>query len=430
MKLHHRIAKALGLVTCSLALALGSAHALAGDKITLNDGSVLEGEIVREISGGVFLKTTVGGIESTRFIGPDDIASIDRGVETTGENITTPGSSIIQSNDDDIDDGTIRAAVLSMEGMVGLQMSHFPILDAIPYLEKEGVDVVVLRINSGGGFTMEVERLHQTIIDELKPRFRVVSWIESAISAAAMTSHVVEEIYFMPEGNYGGATQFSGAGNASKGRSLEDVLFRMEKASAAGGYDIDIARAMQISTWLSANIDENGNVEWFDSDQGEYILNEYGRIFTFNSQNAERFKFSKGTASTIDELAELMGYQEIKWVGDWEPGIAYPVSKAEQMQRDWREEISTAEQRFTEFFVKYQISLGNASQQQDADARGRFLGRAKRELAQLERIYKQHRMFSPGGQLTPAYEGSVMEELAETWFAEQHDLLRRLRAPR
>ena len=58
--------------------------------------------------------------------------------------------------------------------------------------------------------------MSDVIHEQYKKKFRTVAWIDSAISAAAMTAHCLEEIYFTPQGNYGAAR----GGSATSRRSL------------------------------------------------------------------------------------------------------------------------------------------------------------------------------------------------------------------
>jgi len=414
-----RTTRLLTMLMAVVMLGVLAPWAMATDTIVLKDGTKIQGEIVREVNGAVWLKTTIGGLETTKFYGPTQVSEIlrDSGDAPAPE---TPVNARVEVSDVAGRDGVTRIAVITLEEMVGTYMSAKPLLDGIPALEAEGVDVVVLKINSGGGALIEIAPLQRAIVDELKPRFRVVSWIESAISAAAMTSHVVEDIYFMPEGNYGACTGWRGNLVAMKGLGLEKVLYDMEKASVEGRKDPKIMRAMQIDQPLSASIDEYGEVSWYLNEDGDYLVNPEGNILTFNSETASKYGFSQGTARTIDELAQQMGYTEYEYVGEHVDGLLFPVSKAEKQMRKWREGIARAEKRLNEFYAKYLISVGNAAGAQDKRERGTFLGRATRELAQIERIVRDHPNIA-------LFEMNMLPEQAKEWFRQQHEILDEIR---
>lgn len=401
---------------------------LRPDRLTLKDGKVIEGTITKEVDGWIWFTQLVSGIEVKQVYKPEDIQKIERDatpVDAKPDEVAPkPESKGLRAG------GAPRAAVLTMEGTVGIQMSAKPIKDAIPLLEKDNIDVVVLKINSGGGLLLEIQRLSDVIHKEYKGKFRTVAWIESAISAAAMTAHTLEEIYFLPQGNYGGCTGFSGALNAVKGRGLEEVLIMMEKISDRGGHPRQIMRAMQISGdpnvmqelqiappsgELSADIDENGDVTWYQNQAGKFILNPKGgvKILTFNAGEAQKFKFSRGTAANVDELAHAMGYQEIEWVGTRNPLYGYPVSNAEELQLKWRKEITDAEQNFGRYFENYQRAVQTAAAAPPED-RGPWISKARDALNRLRQIAKNFPNFQ------------LLRGLEDEWFEEQDELLKRL----
>lgn len=406
-----------GLVVASVLLLAAAGNAWAGDKIHLKDGRVIEGEIVREVDGSVWVDYSIGGVtQKGAFFAAGQIEKIERDaaggpaptepIRAAKEN--SPGKAAKRP-------GEVRGVVITLEGTVGIQFAAKALEDAIPWLEEQEVDVVVLKINSGGGLLLEIEKLHKVIVDEYKPRFRTVAWIESAISAAAMTSHVLEEIYFMPEGNYGACTGWSGALVAVEGRELEEVLYMMERASAEGKKDFRIMRSMQIEEPLSYNRSEDGQITWYnDETTGQVVVNPAGRILTFDAVQATQCKFSKGTADSIAALTPLLGYQEINWLGRHVEGEIFPVSKAEEDMRAWRSGVSTAEEKFQAYFAKYAISVGNAQGAQDRATRGQFVGQARKHLAIIERACKDYPNLM------------LLQGLPEEWFQQQHEMLRDL----
>ena len=116
-------------------------------------------------------------------------------------------------------------------------------------LEEEKIDIVVFRFYSGGGLLLEIQPLSDIIQSKYKKKFHSVAWIESAISAAAMTAHTFNDIYFTSQANYGACTGFAGSlDRPVVGIELEEVLAMMEKISDRGGHDTRIMRAMQISS--------------------------------------------------------------------------------------------------------------------------------------------------------------------------------------
>lgn len=430
-----------GVAAIAIAVACFAAVAEGEDVVRLKNGQELRGEIVRELAGSVWIKVE-GGLGEPRFVTASEIESIIRDAEHPAPVTPTPATEPATSRPEPIaapkaDVSTPkpdaaaprsfarRAAVITLgEGggkdMVGMYMTAHPLREAIPLLEKENIDTVVFRINSGGGALLEIQRLSDVIQEEYKPRFTVVAWIESAISAAAMTAHVIEDIYFTPEGNYGACTGYRGALDAMEGRELEEVIYMMEKISARGKKAPEIMKSMQHFRYpLSCDIDENGEVHWYQNETGEHIVNPEGRILTFDSQEALRYRFSKGTAATLDELAQAMGLTEVEWVGEKIKGIPWPVCRAERLQMDYRNKVAEDEERLYEYWYEYQAAVEIAQAQQDPQTRGKFVAKAREGLYKIRDMVRNNPNFT-------LFVFNMTEKQFWDWFQEQEDLLREL----
>lgn len=347
----------------ALALALAalvpsiSASAAA---VHFKDGKVVEGRIVKEGETFVILMVKVAGIEKRETFTKDEIKKIVRDEEVKAEEkpgdaaAIDPPAEKLKSNAN-IPAGATKIAFISLEEMVGPFLNADALLHSVSLLdelpENERPDIVVLRINSGGGALSEVEPLSDAIHKKIKPKYRVVAWIESAISAASMTGLNCEEIYFMKEGNFGGTVAFSmtgpGQAKAMDGEGLQWVLSVGEMLSKRGGYNPLIMRAMQILMPLSCDIDADGNVIWKEGTGGQYLVNPPDRILTLNSTDALKFKLSRGTADTKEELAKLMGCKEWVEVGP----------QADQYQVEFREAVKEAQARTGELLNKMNIAI-------------------------------------------------------------------------
>lgn len=420
-----------GLSLATPALAGEPAKAASGTvKITLKDGRVLEGEIVREIDGNVWLKHSIKGVVTTDFFTASDIKSIDRGgapaadaakadpIKETPAAVETPRRP-----------GVPRGIVLSCGDresgdMVGVFITVHAFEQVMPMLErdlgKDGSGILVLRISSGGGYQFEMLKLAKYIHTQLKSKFRTVLWVDSAISAAAMMGHSCEEIYFTPQGNFGACTSWHGDLVASKDMDLEKILYEMEKISELGHHDIRIMRSMQIQEPLSASVDENGQITFFqDATSGQFVVNRPGEILTLNADTAAKIKFSKGTASTLEELTKLMGYQEVDWVGKQVAGKPYPISKAEEWMLKYRKQVKEDEEQARAYQINYQQAVQAAQGAQGREARAPFVGRARVALGKIKEMVRNN----------PNMAISVFNAPPEEfwkWIEEQERLLRDL----
>lgn len=415
------------LRAASIALALSVGALVAtdafADKITLKDGTVLEGKIVREGEDFVIFKIKVGSIEQEKIFDRKEITKLERDdpAPKTDEAMAAKEAEAKKSADakkaEGRHTGATRVAILnfgppsSWQGgygdMVGVQISAEAFRKAIPLLEKAKVDVVVIRVNSGGGYGLEVGKFHQIFEKEYKPRFRTVAWIESAISAAAMSPWVIEEMYFFPKGNIGACTGWSGNLVATKGFQLEMMLVQMEEASKLGKKDPSIMRAMQVlDAPLSVDIDESGKVIWMQNEQGKYVLNPKTQIYTMTASEAVQFGFARGVAANNDELAKAMGLQEVEWV----------ALDATNLVDKSIKDNDAAEKRNQEVLRKYMFHIGLAQQLPDKQRRGAELAICKRLLNELKTMVK----------LNPNFEFHL--GIPPEWFVEQDELIKKLAA--
>lgn len=408
-----------GLTLASVMLLVTAGNAWAADKVYLKDGRVVEGEIVREVNGSVWIDYKIGGVEQKGvFFGAGDIERIER--DAASDPASSAPIKAEQAGAGGLPakrPGEVRGVVITLEGMVGVEFAAKPLEDAIPWLEENEVDIVVLKVNSGGGYLLEIPKMHEIIQETYKKKFRTVAWIESAISAAAMSSHVLEEIYFMTDGNYGACTGWSGALVAVEGLGLEKALYLMERASAWGKKSPAIMRSMQIEDPLSYNKDQDGEIKWFNTEEGKYLVNPAGLILTFDAVQAAACKFSKGTADDLGTLAHLLGYNEINWLGKETPGEIFPISKAESDMREWRSGVSKANENLQSYFAKYGTAVANAQSSADLKLRGSFVGLARRHLAVIRRVAQQYPNLA------------YLNNLTDEWFRQQDKMLRDLLRP-
>lgn len=406
------------LLVASLAVIMTAQGVFALDKVTLKSGEVYEGTILRETDSAVWMKRKVGTVEFEEFVLKEEIASIERDVETPGD-ATKPRETAQDKEKlrQAVASGATKVAFISCgnkedgKDMVGmyiyaksLRESYKALLD-LP--KEEQPDVVVLLVDSGGGALSETQPLSDVIHLEMKKHFRVVAWVESAISAASFLTFNCEEIYMMPDGHIGGSIAYrmgQGGAEAASGRDLLFILEQGEELSRRGRYDPLVMRAMQSPTLLTADVNEKtGEVKFYDGEGGKHVVSPKGEILTLNSIDADFFGISKGIAATKDELAKEMGLAE--WVEVGQIG--------DEIQHKFREDVKTAETRFGEIITKYNIAINLAANSRGND-RQREIGKARRFLSQLRGILDRAESYKP------------FVGIDDAWFRQQERLIRNL----
>ncbi len=369
------------LALAILGPAMMSFNQALADQLIFEDGRVWEGTILMERDELIKFRMEIGGIEQVHWVSKDQLKKIIR--EEEGGNAATTSEKEDKAKPKNVADFDPEVPTLvfipmgfgSGEDMVGTYMNRKPLREALEKAAELGDNAIaVLVFNSGGGMLMEIQPMSD-LIEEYKQKIRVVAWIKSAISAAAMTCHAIPEIYFMPEGHYGGCTGFFGTGSGYQevsGEALEQVLLMMERISERGGYDPIIMRKMQVNWFaLSADISPDGVVTFVPDDSGEYMVNPVDKILTFNSETAMQFRFGKGVAETEEQLADLLQLTE------WQR-----ADFGEEIMLDWRDNIKSAEAEIPKILVKLDRAMGEAGSGNEKTRR-RALGQARRYLNQL-----------------------------------------------
>jgi hypothetical protein len=398
-----KIARLMQVMAAAVAMAVMAFAATAADKVFLKNGKVIEGTIIREVEGAIWIETMVGGVKTEEMYGPSDISKVERDAAST----PAPSVPVSESKPKAAPaaKGSVpKAAVISLGDnenghMVGVFLTADILKRAIPLLEQElGTDktgIVVLRVHSGGGLGLEVPKINAVIQREYKTRWRTVAWIESAISAAAMASHGIEETYFTSQGNYGGCVGFYGSFDRPvEGYELEKALAQMEGISKDGKRDPLIMRAMQLIMPLSATVMPTGEVKFYpDATSGDIVVNREGEVLTFNAQAALKCKFSSGTADNLEQLTKALGYQELTWVGEKVRNIPYPVSKAEKLQIDFRKRTKQDQDGLNSYYGTFQREVAAAASEQDATRRGAFINRADQALKRIKDMIRNNPNF-------------------------------------
>ena len=235
--------------------------------------------------------------------------------------------------------------ILPLGGMVGVGLRHHEMEKIEKEADKFGPgQIIVIRINSGGGLVTEGDEIAETL-SRMRDKHRVVAWIEEAISGAAFTAMHCREIYFMKTGSLGSITMFAGDKSA-QGKELEAWIARVAEVSEGAGRNAQVGRCMVYSPLVVSYTKDakSGKVAFFDNDTGEHMLSDDKDNLTFTEDVALDCGFSQGTADTEEELFKIMQLKTNSYVvnplgkkvGDaWEKTIADSTKARARILTEW-----------------------------------------------------------------------------------------------
>jgi hypothetical protein len=231
--------------------------------------------------------------------------------------------------------------MLPMEGTVGETMRSTELKVLAQYIDENygPGQVIVLKINSGGGISWTWSDI-KDLIFIIRENHRVIAWIESAISAAAMTAICCDEMYFTELGECGSCTGWSGSpNNPVSMRKQNDSIHEMEKVLARSSRTPYLAAPMVLSgKWLSYDKDPiTGDFTYYYTDEGEFPVSS-GDGLTLAAKQALDAGLSDGIANTEEELLALLHLEdaEINRYGeelfhDWEKAFEQFTETKEEL---------------------------------------------------------------------------------------------------
>ena len=242
-----------------------------------------------------------------------------------GDAEKSDASAASTSQSDEADPDKKGMFVLRLSGQVGLDFRPEEIEEIVRQADERGPgQVIVLEINSGGGYVAEGMIIRDVILDACE-RHRVVAWIEKAVSCASWTALCCDEIVFKKGGYTGGITIMVGRKTAADAMviqwiaELQDLLRKKNRPDKWA-----VPFVLQDSYLSSTKDPETGSIEWFtDSEQsGDYSHSKPGENLYFDDKTGVEWNLAVGVAQDEEELAELLK------IGDWElAGTGRKLSK-------------------------------------------------------------------------------------------------------
>ncbi|MBC7835023.1 MAG: hypothetical protein H7Y88_07970 [Phycisphaerales bacterium] len=282
------------------------------------------------------------------------------------------------------DGGAARVAILNLgppepgevpADLIGIHITAAMLEAAIPLLEQDKVDTVVLRINSTGGNTDEIAALHEMIQSRYAKKFRTVAWVRNAGGAGGITVLSVPEWYFHTAGTFGPAQ----AGGMGVGKEERELLLDLgKKVGESSGRPSEFIRAVQAGTQVSVDVDSAGAAVWQEGDAGGFKLNEPRTPLVLTAADAERVKLSKGTARTKEDLAEVMGLKKVEWAGE----------SATKAMDEAREDVVKADAAADMAYRGYLKALGAANRAAKKD-RAALITDARGKLDALYKLWQE-----------------------------------------
>lgn len=365
-----RILLAVLFVVLALSAAISSA-----DIVTLKDGTVIEGTVIKEDGGQVVIETIISNIKATKTFprykvrsieykpveevgGGDDQGKPEDSTEkkdttaskttddTTNDTTTPPTATADEDSDDlntdtddpdlddsDLDDDAPRRAgrrgvartmfmVIPVEGIIGEQTTAQGLKNALAQAQRKRVKHIVFTIDSPGGYIYDAVEVLK-VLKENDDAFVYHAYVvEGAISAASVYVAAADDIWVRPDARVGGAVSYSKdqtTGAAEVDAKMNSIWAAEIAARAESkGYPPELFRAMA----------EPGAEVWVDQDnkvypsrpstQGAQQLDSSTTVFTMRAGQMVQLGMAREFSGEAKDMGEVLGiedWSELRAVG-------------------------------------------------------------------------------------------------------------------
>ncbi len=381
-----------GLIRCAFIGAMLAMLAVASaDTLRTNDGRVFQGRHIKTEGGVVTFEVHKYGAKMQVTFKESEVKSITKG--------DAPTQDPTQKDDGKEADPGLGAEpeppavvtydkpnyyVVPFQGEVGVTARADLLERYFADAAKRNPTLVVFYVDSPGGYIKEVEKLVD-VIKKYKKKVKMVAYVKSAISAAAITTLSIPEIYVERGSVFGAATawQTSPWGTPAAVSEKFQSIWRAQARAVAeeGGHSPLLADAMIDNTIeLHMVKDAKGNAKIMRG-KGRYIVSAKDRLLTLTSTEAERVGLAKAIVENMDELGGKLGHDE--WVEC--EGLAKPLAE------HWRKKLEAFNEKMDEYGKEYSSNMRKARDNDphnyelhdySIDSRGRLSHASRRKWRQ------------------------------------------------
>jgi len=320
-----------GLITIVAAgILLSLAVPVSADTLKTKDGRVFEGKVLEQDDKKVIFEVHRFGATARMTFRRHEIAEI-----TTGAiKIKPVKPAKIKKDASKVEIAPVPAAlpiikydkptyyIIPFEGEVGTEVLATRLERSFEDALKRKPTVVLIVFDSPGGLVQEVSKL-VAVIKKYNGRLRVVAYVRSALSAAAITSLACREIYLEPHAIIGAATAYrmTAFGMPEAISEKFQSVWRAQARIAAeiGGHSTLVAEAMiDAEMELTFTKDADGDIiiesgsrnkgRRTKDKSGKKTLTTKGKLLTLTASEAVNCGLGESVVDDYDQLGKKIGF--------------------------------------------------------------------------------------------------------------------------
>lgn len=173
---------------------------------------------------------------------------------------------------------------------------------AIDRAEEIGADLIIIHMNTYGGFVVDADSIRTKILNTEIPVYTFID--NNAASAGALISIAADKIYMRPGGSIGAATVVNQSGEAAPDKYQSYMRKQMRSTAESHGKDTIIQGNDTVFKWKRDPLIAEGMV-----DQSIVVpgIVDSTKVITFTVDEAKEFGYCEGSAKSIEEILEKNG---------------------------------------------------------------------------------------------------------------------------
>lgn len=349
-----KIANMKTVIGCACAFLVLVAGRCWADTIETTDGRRFEGRVLSKSAETVVFEVKRAGASIRMSLATKEVASI----KASAEPATAPVEVV-----EDVDGKPVPPPIkrhvgpvfyrIPLRGTVGQTLVASGLQEALADASKRSPSAIILEVDSPGGDISEIEGL-AIVIGQYQKRFRIIVWVRSAISAAAITALCAEEIYVQERSVFGAATAYHVAPDGTPENIEEKArsIWRSQGRNNAvmGKHSPLLAEGMiDASGEIHLVVKDGVPVLYSESQVGSTVLKEEGKILMLTGPEAVACGLAKALANNtgdIGKAAGFPGWTECEGIG--EDLMAWREKRVESKTAD----IASAFKRYHEAIDK------------------------------------------------------------------------------
>jgi len=327
------------LLVVLLSMLCSIAHA---DIVTLRDGTVIEGVVVKDTGAQVVIEITIANIKTTKTYPRYKVKSIEHKAIETGsdQDDWAPAESTDTKPENTLDSPKptpsratrsrakrtnssvkTRFIVIPVHGVIGEETNADGLEKALLLASRKKIEHIVFEIDSPGGYVYDaVETLK--VLKKYDVAFVYHAFVEGgAISASSVYVASADDIWVRPDARVGGAVAYSedNSSGAAEVDAKFNSIWAAEIAARAEskGYPGAIFRAMAVleaEVWM----DSDGKITSSKTVGSAQQIDSSSTILTIRAAQMVKAGMAKEFTGEIKDLGgvlDLNGWFEIKGIG-------------------------------------------------------------------------------------------------------------------